>query len=59
MTYHVEWVMYNVRGLCLHLGRLVMCGVCGVCMKHGTCIWCVGACGMSGEGGVCVGVEAV
>ena len=38
--------MYNVRGLCLHLGRLVMCGVCGVCMKHGTCIWCVGACGM-------------
>ena len=36
-----------------------MCGVCGMCMKHGTCIWCVGACGMSGEGGVCVGVEAV
>lgn len=23
-----------------------MCGVCGVCMKHGICIGCVGACGM-------------
>jgi len=36
-----------------------MCGVCDMCMKHGICIGCVGACGMyrsvwgRWSGGVC------
>ena len=54
--------MYNVRGLCLHLGRLVMCGVCGVCMNMGHVfgVWGHVECiRVSGEDGVCAGVEAV